>query len=75
MGTRWICLNEAVLTGNYNLCLKTYLGYSLEPSPEAVLASNHTIYLYTLETHARSLKKWAYTFPIFHAVVLLDSSN
>ena len=30
---------------------------------------------YTLETHARSLQKWPCIFPIFHAVVLLDSSN
>ena len=30
---------------------------------------------YTLETHARSLQKWACTFPIFHVVVLIDSSN
>ena len=25
--------------------------------------------------HARSLQKWACTFPMFHAVVLLDFSN
>ena len=30
---------------------------------------------YTVETHGRSLKKWACISPIFHAVVLLDSSN
>ena len=29
----------------------------------------------TLETHGKSLKKWACIFPIFHAAVLLDSSN
>ena len=31
--------------------------------------------VYTLETHGKSLKKWACIFPIFHAVVLLHSSN
>ena len=34
-----------------------------------------TIFTCTLETHAMSLQKWACTFPIFHAVVLLDSSS
>ena len=31
--------------------------------------------VFTLETHGRSLEKWVCIFPIFHAVVLLDSSN
>ena len=33
------------------------------------------VLLYTLEAHALSLQNWACTFPIFHAVVLLDSSS
>ena len=37
--------------------------------------NKHTFSLYTLETHVRSLQKWACIFPIFHAVVLLDSSS
>ena len=29
----------------------------------------------TLQTYSRRFQKWAYIFTIFHAVVLLDSSN
>ena len=35
---------------------------------------NQDVYI-TLETHGMSLQKWACIFTIFHAVVLLDSSN
>ena len=39
------------------------------------MANCMSIFTCTLETHAMSLQKLACTFPIFHAVVLLDSGS
>ena len=47
----------------------------LECMPRNTIQINLVKSLFTLETHARSLKKWACIFPIFHAVVLLGSSK
>ena len=53
-------------------------GESRDVTPTKLQCQNIQRPLHTLETHGRSLQKWACIFLIFHAamaVILLDSSK